>query len=56
MFNVLPSPSSIPVTLDFTQDLAVLGIALLALVVLSGVMIVASAAADAFSHHPAHSH
>lgn len=56
MFNVLPPAGSIPVALDFTQDLAVLGIALFAIVVLSGAMIVAAAAADAFAHHPAHGH
>jgi len=56
MLSVLASPGLMPVALDFTQEFAVLGIGLLALVVLSGAMIVASAAADAFSRHLAHSH
>ena len=56
MLSILPSPGLMPVALDFTQELAVLGIGLLALVVLSGAMIVISAAAEAFSHHLAHSH
>lgn len=42
--------------LDFTQELSVLGIGLLALVAVSGAMIVAAAAAETISRHLAHGH
>ena len=56
MLNTLTSPGLMHLSLDFTQDFAMLGAGLFVLILLSGAMIVTSAVADAFSRHLVHGH
>jgi hypothetical protein len=56
MLSGLTSSGLMHMALDSTQELSVLGIGLLALVAVSGAMIVAVAAAETISRHLAHGH
>lgn len=56
MSGMLASTGLMHLPLDYTQDLAPLGVGVLALFVLSAVMILAVAVSDVVSHHLAHGH